>query len=91
MLDGEAKVALQDFPITLTASEGMAVMPASAKADKFGAFTLDHVTPLRTISRSSFTARHLREIGDVQRSRGVGADIGPFGRYFRHIADFARY
>jgi len=45
MLDGEAKVALQDFPITLTASEGMAVMPASAKADKFGAFTLDHVTP----------------------------------------------
>jgi len=45
IVDGDGKVALQDFPIMLTPSEGMAVMPATAKADKTGVFTLDHVTP----------------------------------------------
>jgi uncharacterized protein (DUF2141 family) len=45
VLDGDAKVALEGFPISLTPSEGLAVMPASAKADKSGVFTLEGVTP----------------------------------------------
>jgi hypothetical protein len=45
VVDGDAKVALDAFPISLMPSEGLAVMPVSGKADKTGAFTLEGVTP----------------------------------------------
>jgi len=44
-LDGDAKVELKDYPITLAGSEAMAVMPVTGKADQSGAFTLEHVVP----------------------------------------------
>ncbi|MGB7760592.1 MAG: carboxypeptidase-like regulatory domain-containing protein [Bryobacteraceae bacterium] len=44
-LDGDARVELKDFPITLTGSEAVAAMPVTGKADKSGAFTLEHVVP----------------------------------------------
>ena len=45
VVDGDAKVTLEWFPISLTPAEGLAVMPAYAKADKTGAFKLEGVTP----------------------------------------------
>lgn len=45
MVDGDAKVSLEAFPINLTPSEGLAVMPVFAHADKSGAFSLEGVTP----------------------------------------------
>jgi hypothetical protein len=45
VVDGDAKVALEAFPISLMPSEGLAVMPVSGKADKNGGFTLEGVTP----------------------------------------------
>jgi hypothetical protein len=45
VLDGDAKVTLEGFPIHMTAAEGVAVMPVSGKADKAGGFTLEGVTP----------------------------------------------
>jgi protocatechuate 3,4-dioxygenase beta subunit len=44
-VDGDAKLPLKDFALTLTSAEGLAVMPATAKADETGAFTLAHVAP----------------------------------------------
>ena len=45
VLDGDAKVALEGFPVGLTPAEEVAVMPVFGKADKTGAFTLEAVTP----------------------------------------------
>ena len=45
VLDGDAKVTLEGFPISLTPAEGIAVMPVFGKADKTGAFALEGVTP----------------------------------------------
>src|ERR1035438_4716867 len=45
VVDGDAKVTLEGFPINLSSSEGLAVMPVFAHADKTGAFALDGVTP----------------------------------------------
>jgi hypothetical protein len=45
VLDGDAKVTLEGFPIHMTAAEGVAVMPVSGKADMAGGFTLEGVTP----------------------------------------------
>jgi hypothetical protein len=44
-VDGEAKFRLKDFALMLTPSEGLAVMPATGKADETGAFTIAHVAP----------------------------------------------
>ena len=41
-VDGDAKMP-DEFPVMLTAADGMAIMPVNGKADKSGAFTLDHV------------------------------------------------
>ena len=43
-VDGDGKVRVEGFMVSLTASDGIAVMPATAKADKSGAFTVDQVT-----------------------------------------------
>jgi hypothetical protein len=45
VVDGDAKVTLEAFPINLSSSEGVAVMPVFGHADKTGAFTLEGVTP----------------------------------------------
>ena len=42
-MDGDARLP-DDFPVMLTPAEGLTMMPVSAKADKSGAFTLDHLT-----------------------------------------------
>jgi hypothetical protein len=47
VVDGEAKVALRGFPVSLLPADGLAIMPAAAKADEEGAFTLAGVTPAR--------------------------------------------
>jgi protocatechuate 3,4-dioxygenase beta subunit len=44
VVDGDAKLLPDGFPVTLMAAAGMAVMPVFGKADKSGAFTLEHVT-----------------------------------------------
>jgi hypothetical protein len=44
-IDGDAKIPLKAFTLMLSPSEGLAVMPATGKADETGAFTLDHVAP----------------------------------------------
>jgi hypothetical protein len=44
-VDGDTKVSLKSFTLTLTPAEGLAVMPATGKADEAGAFTLEHVAP----------------------------------------------
>ncbi|MGO9095085.1 MAG: carboxypeptidase regulatory-like domain-containing protein [Bryobacteraceae bacterium] len=43
-VDGDAKFPLKDFALMLTPAE-VASMPATAKADETGAFTLAHVAP----------------------------------------------
>jgi len=42
---GDAKLPVKDLQVTLTPAESTAVMPAYARADADGAFTLEHVTP----------------------------------------------
>ena len=44
-VDGDAKIPLKEFSLMLTSADGLAVMPASGKADETGAFTLAHVAP----------------------------------------------
>jgi Carboxypeptidase regulatory-like domain len=44
-IDGDAKIPLKAFTLMLTPAEGLAVMPATGKADETGAFTLQHVVP----------------------------------------------
>ncbi len=42
-VDGDAKLLPDQFPVMLTAAGSGAMMPGNGKADKSGAFTLDHV------------------------------------------------